>query len=62
MEKLYDVKQVAEQLGVSVHAVRKWILDGKISNRKVGKFVRFSQADIDAFVVQRNSSAGGDTV
>lgn len=60
MEKLYSVKDVAEELEVSEAAVRKWIFEKKIGYRKIGKFVRITRADIDAFVKIYKTEDGND--
>lgn len=53
---MYDVKQAAEKLGVTPRTVRGWVFNKKIPNTKVGKFVRFTDEQLDSFIVARNGS------
>ena len=48
---LLTIEDVAKQLGVSVATVRSWVMDRKITYRKVGRCVRFLQSDIDSMIV-----------
>jgi excisionase family DNA binding protein len=45
-EKLVDVEQIAEMLGLSVATIRKWISKRFIPHRKIGRAVRFSVFEI----------------
>ena len=47
-------QQVAELLGVSVHGVKKVAGKGLISYVKIGKTIRFEQAEVEAFI-ERNT-------
>jgi len=47
---LLDVNQVAERLCVSTRFVRRLVDERRIPFCKLGKFVRFNPADIDAWV------------
>ena len=48
---LLTIEDVVKQLGVSVATVRSWVMDRKITYRKVGRCVRFLQSDIDSMIV-----------
>lgn len=53
-------KDVADYLGVSVSAVRKWVAQGRLRAYRVShKTVRFKKADVDAFVEQRATRRRG---
>ena len=47
---MLDVAGAAAYLGVRVAFVRRLVLEKRIRYYKVGKFVRFRPADLDAFV------------
>lgn len=47
---LLDVAGAAVHLGVSEAFVRRLVLERRVRYFKVGKFVRFRSADLDAFV------------
>jgi excisionase family DNA binding protein len=47
---LLDVPGAAAYLGVSTAFVRRLVLEKRVRYYKVGKFVRFRPADLDAFV------------
>jgi len=45
-EKLLDVGQVAEMLGLSIATIRKWVLTKYIPYLKIGRVIRFSASEI----------------
>lgn len=47
---LLDVAAAAAHLGVSEAFVRRLVLEKRVRYYKVGKFVRFRPADLEAFV------------
>lgn len=47
---LWDVAGAAAHLGVSTAFVRRLVLEKRVRYYKLGKFVRFRPADLDAFV------------
>ena len=47
------IAEAAELLGVSPSTIRSWVRDRKISYRKIGKFVRFTDEDLESFVVSK---------
>ena len=56
-EPLLDVNQVAERLCVSPRFVRRLIDERRIPFCKLGKFVRFAPADVDAWIADRRVDA-----
>ena len=46
----YDVKEVADQLGRSPQAIRRFIRSGQLKSSKVGRSYYISQADIKAYI------------
>jgi hypothetical protein len=61
MNQMFNEKQAAEQLGCSVAAMQKWRLLGKgPAFCKVGRLVRYAEADLAAFLdANRVEPAGG---
>lgn len=49
---LYDVKEAASILGLPVSKVRRLAKTGTLGCRRIGKYLRFSEADLRAFVEQ----------
>ena len=45
----YDVREVAQQLGRSEQAIRRFIRKGELKASKVGQSYYISQADINAY-------------
>ena len=54
MSQLYTVEQVATLLDLHVKTVRRYVRDGRLKARRIGKEYRIARADLDAF-------AGGAT-
>jgi excisionase family DNA binding protein len=54
LEKLLDVGQVAELLGLSVATIRKWVLIRYIPYQKLGRSVRFSASEIQEWAKSRS--------
>jgi excisionase family DNA binding protein len=50
MDKLLTVEEAADRLGTSVRFVRRLVAERRIAYVKVGRHVRISEADLDAFV------------
>jgi len=50
---LLDVSQVAERLCVTTRFVRRLVDERRIPFCKIGKFVRFDPADVEAWVAAR---------
>ncbi|MFD0136438.1 excisionase family DNA-binding protein [Streptomyces sp. NPDC127159] len=51
MERLLDVKQVAELLGTGVRFPRRLIEERRIKFVKVGRHVRIPESAVEAFVI-----------
>jgi len=49
-EEFYDIKEVAEELGVSSLVVRSYIAKGRLKGRKIGTKWYFSINDIKKFL------------
>jgi excisionase family DNA binding protein len=49
-DKLLTVEEAAGRLGTSVRFVRRLVLERRIAYVKVGRHVRISEADLDAFI------------
>lgn len=47
--RLYTVDEVAERLHLHVKTVRRYIQDGRLKARRIGKEYRITEADLDAF-------------
>lgn len=57
-QKLLTYKQIAERLSVSLNTARKLFDDGELRRIKVGtRAVRGCEADVDAFIRRRTSTA-----
>jgi len=48
MDALMTVKDAAQFLQCSEAAVRKWIYQGKLPHRKVGRLTRLRRQDVEA--------------
>jgi len=53
MERLLDTAAIAEQLGMSVSTIRKWVHYGFIPHVKLGRAVRFREKDIETWIEER---------
>jgi len=55
----YNLRQVAEKLGVSVYTVRYWIKEGKIATvRTLGGHHRITQIELDRLLGEREAIEG----
>jgi excisionase family DNA binding protein len=45
-DQLYSYDQVARRVGVSVRTLRRGVTSGRLAHRRVGKLVRFTDADV----------------
>lgn len=50
MSKMLTVEQAAERLGTSPRFIRRLIAERRIAFSKLGRHVRLSSADVDAFI------------
>jgi excisionase family DNA binding protein len=53
VERLLDTAEIAEQLGMSVSTIRKWVHFGFIPHIKLGRAVRFREKDIETWIEER---------
>ncbi len=50
---LMDIETLAVRLGVSVRFVRRLVAERRMPFLKIGKFIRFDPADVDAWIESR---------
>ncbi len=50
---LMDIETLAVRLGVSVRFVRRLVAERRMPFLKIGKFIRFDPADVDAWIELR---------
>jgi excisionase family DNA binding protein len=55
-----SIEEAAAYLNVSVRFMRRMVCDRRMRHYKVGKFVRFRLADLDAFVQVKDPTTGPD--
>jgi excisionase family DNA binding protein len=48
-DRYLTIEEAADHLNVSVRFMRRLVSDRRIRHYKVGKFLRFERADLDAF-------------
>lgn len=48
--QLLDVAQAAERLGVTQRFIRRLVFERRLAYIKVGKYVRFEAADLEAWL------------
>lgn len=46
MAKLYDIQDTSKILGVSVSAIRKWVIQKRIPFIRIGTLIRFKEEDL----------------
>ena len=46
---LYSAEQVAEMLNLHVKTVRRYVRDGRLKAKRIGKEYRITRADLEAF-------------
>lgn len=49
---LFDVAEAASYLGVKERLIRRLVAQRRVAYVKVGRFVRFKRADLDAYVAE----------
>ena len=50
MKKFLTIKEISEDLKVSVSTVRRWVMEGKLKTYKLGKVIRISEEDLMEFI------------
>jgi excisionase family DNA binding protein len=58
LDTLLSVEQAAERLGTSVRFVRRLVFERRIAYIKLGRHVRISSRDLDAFIEASRVDAG----
>jgi excisionase family DNA binding protein len=58
LDKLLTPQEAAERLGTSLRFVRRLIFQRRIPYTKVGRYVRITTSDLDAFVAAGRVEAG----
>ena len=58
MDTLLSVEQAAERLGTSVRFVLRLVFERRIAYVKLGRHVRISSRDLDAFIEAGRVDAG----
>jgi excisionase family DNA binding protein len=58
LDTLLSVEQAAERLGTSVRFVRRLVFERRIAYVKLGRHVRISSRDLDAFIEAGRVDAG----
>jgi excisionase family DNA binding protein len=58
VDTLLSVEQAAERLGTSVRFVRRLVFERRIAYVKLGRHVRISSRDLDAFIEAGRVDAG----
>ncbi len=57
-DKLLNVKEAAEYLGVSTYTIRKYIGEGKIEGVRIGLFWRIRPEAIERYIVRNTKPEG----
>ena len=47
---LYSIREIADHLKVSDKTVRRWIDQGRLPVHRIGRQLRISEPDFDAFI------------
>jgi excisionase family DNA binding protein len=58
LDTLLSVEQAAERLGTSVRFVRRLVFERRIAYIKVGRHVRITARDLDAFIAAGRVAVG----
>ena len=53
MERLSNISEIAEYLGVKVNTIYAWVHTQQIPFYKVGRFVKFKKQDINIWLEER---------
>lgn len=55
-EKLfYTVEEAAQMLGIAEFTVRKWLRDGKLAGKRVGRFWRINKESVRSVLPENNN-------
>ena len=58
MDTLLSVEQAAERLGTSPRFVRRLVFERRIADVKLGRHVRITSCDLDAFIAAGRVDVG----
>ena len=58
MDTLLSIEQAAERLGTSARFVRRLVFERRIAYVKVGRHVRITARDLDAFIAASRVDVG----
>jgi excisionase family DNA binding protein len=58
LDTLLSVEQAAERLGTSARFVRRLVFQRRIAYVKLGRHVRITACDLDAFIAARRVNVG----
>ena len=58
MDRLLTPQEAAERLGTSLRFVRRLIFERRIPFTKVGRYVRITASDLDAFIASGRVESG----
>lgn len=58
-DPLMDKEQVAERLNVGVRYVDRLVAERRLPHHRIGRLVRFRQADVDAFLAATRVETDG---
>jgi excisionase family DNA binding protein len=51
--EIFNVKEAAQLLGVTVSAIRRWLREGRApASFRAGRLIRFRRSDIDVWIEQ----------
>jgi excisionase family DNA binding protein len=56
MRRLLTISEAAELLGVKPQTLYLWVSQQRVSHRKIGRLVRFTETDLEEFVDQQKQS------
>ena len=57
MEKLLDISEVSDIIGVQINTLYSWIHQKRIPYIKIGRLVKFKPSDIDAWLKEKSIHA-----
>ena len=60
-DESFDVNEAARRLGVRTGLVRKLVREQRLRHHRIGRLLRFSQQDIDDFILSQKTEIRGTT-
>lgn len=49
-EQWLKAQEVAEQLGVNIRTIQRWVKEGKLVGYKIGRALKFRPSDIETYL------------